>query len=77
MLEGSAHGGQQALARLGAAGGGAAAGAAAEPPAALPAQPAVLDAIFLETGFKPAESLGAEQVALLQKLNALVSNQPA
>ena len=69
--EGSAHGGQLMGARLGAA---AAAGLAQQQQQGLMAPPqcAVLDAVFVETGFLPAAEVAEAQAALLQQLNAAV-----
>lgn len=67
--DGSAHGGQQALGRLGLLAPGGGSGAA---PAAA-AGPTVLDALFVETGFKQATALAEAQASLLQQLNASVS----
>lgn len=63
--DGSAHGGQLLLGRLGGA------GSIAQAPIAAGA--AALDALFLETGFHQAAELAEAQGALLQQLNSTVS----
>ena len=84
FAEGSAHGGQLMLGRLGSAaaagGGSGSAGAAAgqqQQGQGVAAAGTALDAIFLETGFVPAAELAGAQASLLESLNTQVGGAPA
>jgi hypothetical protein len=73
IAEGSAHGGQLLAARF----GSAAALTAAQQQQQQQQPAAVLDAVFLETGFQEAAGLATAQASLLLKLNAMLQARQA